>query len=243
MEGLAFSVCSSPATGKWGGGSGKNGSRWEGKPVTPLMSSVQNEQPCLGASTPHTWPCQLSLRIPLNFRSWGHAVGQGWCTSWGHLPVYCGQRLLPLGFGSWAIPGPRWEEQKEPEPPQEGLPPPGRPPLPPVQERVGTGLPVLLDPGTLHLPRLQLGVVPQLLLMICSCFSARSARSRSSSMNCCRRTLALASRAAVSFRNWSIWITSLQEEAGAGRRLCCTWKGQAALRGDRQAQPRVAQKL
>lgn len=61
-------------------------------------------------------------------------------------------------------------------------------------------------------PRLALGVLPQLLLMTCSCLSARSARSRSSSMNCCSRSLALASRAAVSFRNWSICTTSLGPE-------------------------------
>lgn len=61
-------------------------------------------------------------------------------------------------------------------------------------------------------PRLALGVLPQLLLMTCSCRSARSARSRSSSMNCCSRSLALASRAAVSFRNWSICTTSLGPE-------------------------------
>lgn len=61
-------------------------------------------------------------------------------------------------------------------------------------------------------PRLALGVLPQLLLMTCSCRSARSARSSSSSMNCCSRSLALASRAAVSFRNWSICTTSLGPE-------------------------------
>lgn len=65
--------------------------------------------------------------------------------------------------------------------------------------------------GVPQRPRLPLGVVPQLLLMIWSCFSARSARSSSSSMKCCSRTLALASRAAVSFRNWSICSTSLAE--------------------------------
>ena len=74
--------------------------------------------------------------------------------------------------------------------------------------------PLPFDPWKLQRPRLPLGVLPQL-LMICSCFSARSARSSSSSMNCCRRTLALASRAAVSCRNWSIWATSLQ---GGGRK-------------------------
>lgn len=62
------------------------------------------------------------------------------------------------------------------------------------------------------LPRLALGVLPQLLLMTCNWRSALSARSRSSSMNCCSRSLALASRAAVSFRNWSICTTSLGRE-------------------------------
>lgn len=80
-----------------------------------------------------------------------------------------------------------------------------------MTRRGDTGLLAPLEPGTLHLPRLPLGVVLQLLLMIWSCFSARSARSRSSSMNCCSRTLALASRAAVSLRNWSIWTTSLAQ--------------------------------
>lgn len=71
--------------------------------------------------------------------------------------------------------------------------------------------PFPLEACRLQCPRLPLGVVPQL-LMICSCFSARSARSSSSSINCCRRTLALASRAAVSCRNWSICATSLKTE-------------------------------
>lgn len=71
-------------------------------------------------------------------------------------------------------------------------------------------LPEALPPPPL--PRLALGVLPQLLLMTCNWRSALSARSRSSSMNCCRRSLALASRAAVSFRNWSICTTSLGRE-------------------------------
>lgn len=71
--------------------------------------------------------------------------------------------------------------------------------------------PLALDPCRLQCPRLPLGVVAQLLI-IWSCFSARSARSNSSSINCWRRSLALASRAAVSCRNWSIWATSLSEE-------------------------------
>lgn len=75
--------------------------------------------------------------------------------------------------------------------------------------RGGTGRLAALAPGVPQRPRLPFGVVPQLLLMIWSCFSARSARSSSSSMKCWRRTLALASRAAVSFRNWSICSTSL----------------------------------
>lgn len=80
-----------------------------------------------------------------------------------------------------------------------------------------TVLPGPLAPGPEALPppprpRLALGVLPQLLLMTCSCRSALSARSRSSSMNCCSRSLALASRAAVSFRNWSICTTSLGRE-------------------------------
>lgn len=80
-----------------------------------------------------------------------------------------------------------------------------------------TNLPGTRVPGPAPLPpaprpRLVLGVLPQLLLMTCSCRSARSARSRSSSMNCCSRSLALASRAAVSFRNWSICTTSLGPE-------------------------------
>lgn len=74
-----------------------------------------------------------------------------------------------------------------------------------------TWRPLPFDAWRLQRPRLPFGVVPQL-LMICSCFSARSARSSSSSMNCCSRTLALASRAAVSWRNWSIWATSLKAE-------------------------------
>lgn len=78
-----------------------------------------------------------------------------------------------------------------------------------AEDGVLTWRPLPLDAWRLQRPRLPLGVVPQL-LMICSCFSARSARSRSSSMNCCSRTLALASRAAVSWRNWSIWATSLE---------------------------------
>lgn len=73
--------------------------------------------------------------------------------------------------------------------------------------------PLPFEVWRLQRPRLPLGVVPQL-LMICSCFSARSARSSSSSMNCCSRTLAFASRAAVSCRNWSIWATSLWAERG-----------------------------
>lgn len=80
-----------------------------------------------------------------------------------------------------------------------------------------TILPGPLTPGPEALPppprpRLALGVLPQLLLMTCSWRSALSARSRSSSMNCCSRSLALASRAAVSFRNWSICTTSLGRE-------------------------------
>lgn len=80
-----------------------------------------------------------------------------------------------------------------------------------------TVLPGPLAPGPEALPppprpRLALGVLPQLLLMTCSWRSALSARSRSSSMNCCSRSLALASRAAVSFRNWSICTTSLGRE-------------------------------
>lgn len=76
-----------------------------------------------------------------------------------------------------------------------------------------TWRPLPFEAWRLQRPRLPFGVVPQL-LMICSCFSARSARSSSSSMNCCSRTLALASRAAVSWRNWSIWATSLRAERG-----------------------------
>lgn len=80
-----------------------------------------------------------------------------------------------------------------------------------------TVLPAPLTPGPEALPppplpRLALGVLPQLLLMTCNWRSALSARSRSSSMNCCSRSLALASRAAVSFRNWSICTTSLGQE-------------------------------
>lgn len=71
--------------------------------------------------------------------------------------------------------------------------------------------PLGLDPCRLQCPRLPLGVVAQLLI-IWSCFSARSALSNSSSINCWRRSLALASRAAVSCRNWSIWATSLSVE-------------------------------
>lgn len=73
----------------------------------------------------------------------------------------------------------------------------------------------------LQRPRLPLGVVPQL-LMIWSCFSARSARSKSSSMNCCKRTLALASRAAVSWRNWSIWATSLDRDQNFSEKTSLT---------------------
>ncbi len=80
-----------------------------------------------------------------------------------------------------------------------------------------TWRPLPFEAWRLQRPRLPFGVVPQL-LMICSCFSARSARSSSSSMNCCSRTLALASRAAVSWRNWSIWATSLRAERGTAMR-------------------------
>ena len=85
-------------------------------------------------------------------------------------------------------------------------------------------------------PRLALGVLPQLLLMTCSCRSARSARSRSSSMNCCSRSLALASRAAVSFRNWSICTTSLGPEQSLTR---VPWPGCPPTRWRR---PRTAGK-
>lgn len=85
-----------------------------------------------------------------------------------------------------------------------------------VEDGVLTWRPLPLDAWRLQRPRLPLGVVPQL-LMICSCFSARSARSSSSSMNCCSRTLALASRAAVSWRNWSIWATSLEGKEESSR--------------------------